>query len=146
MSQARKSICALLLTTSVACHGTLLEPDGSGSGNGGPGPGAGGGSSGPPSGPGWTPGNPLPPPGQDVPPDQQVSAPADPGTLTLRRLNRVEYNNSVRDLLETSLRPADDFPDDDIHHGFDTIGSTLSISPLHLEMYEGAADQLIEEL
>jgi hypothetical protein len=81
-----------------------------------------------------------------VPPEQQVPAPADPGTLTLRRLNRVEYNNTVRDLLETSLRPADNFPDDDVHHGFDTIGSTLSISPLHLEMYERAADELIQEL
>ena len=149
MSQARKISCALLLMTSMACQGTLLEPDGPGSGNGsgaGAGVGAGGGGGNGGSPPGWTPGNPLPPPGQDVPPEQQVPPPADPGTLTLRRLNRVEYNNTVRDLLETSLRPADNFPDDDIHHGFDTIGSTLSISPLHLEMYERAADQLIEEL
>jgi hypothetical protein len=135
--------------TSMACQGTLLEPDGTGSGNGngsGAGAGAGGGGGNGGSTPGWTPGNPLPPPGQDVPPEQQVPPPADPGTLTLRRLNRVEYNNTVRDLLETNLRPADNFPDDDIHYGFDTIGSTLSISPLHLEMYERAADQLIEEL
>jgi hypothetical protein len=135
--------------TSMACQGQLLEPGGSASGDGsgaGAGAGAGGGGGNAGSPPGWTPGNPLPPPGQDVPPDQQVPPPADPGTLTLRRLNRVEYNNTVRDLLETNLRPADNFPDDDIHHGFDTIGSTLSISPLHLEMYEKAADELIEEL
>src|SRR5262249_48303940 len=36
-----------------------------------------------------------------------------PGRVTAHRLNRAEYNNSVRDLLGVDLRPADDFPQDD---------------------------------
>jgi len=39
--------------------------------------------------------------------------PPDPGRVTARRLNRTEYNNSVRDLLGVDSRPADDFPQDD---------------------------------
>ena len=69
----------------------------------------------------------------------------DPGRVTLHRLNKAEYNNTVRDLLGTSLTPADDFPDDDFGHGFDNIAETLTLSPLHLEMYERAATQLIDE-
>ncbi len=69
-----------------------------------------------------------------------------PGRVTWRRLNRTEYNNTVRDLLYTSLRPADDFPADDIGYGFDNIASVLSLSPLHLELYERAAQLLAEEV
>lgn len=46
---------------------------------------------------------------------------ADPGRVTLRRLNREEYNNTVRDLLGTKSRPADDFPGDDVGNGFSTL-------------------------
>ena len=42
---------------------------------------------------------------------------ADPGRVTLRRLNREEYNNTVRDLLGVTIRPADDFPSDDVGYG-----------------------------
>ena len=70
---------------------------------------------------------------------------ADPGRVTLHRLNRVEYNNTVRDLLGTSQTPADDFPPDDRGYGFDNIADVLSISPLHLEMYQAAAESLIDE-
>lgn len=62
-----------------------------------------------------------------------------PGRVTLRRLNRAEYNNTVRDLLGIPSRPADDFPSDDVGYGFDNIGDVLSISPLLLEKYLGAA-------
>ena len=41
------------------------------------------------------------------------AAAADPGRVTARRLNRAEYNNTIRDLLGVSLRPADEFPMDD---------------------------------
>ena len=68
----------------------------------------------------------------------------DPGRGTARRLNRDEYNNTVRDLLLTDLRPADGFPDDDTAHGWDNMADALSLSPLHVEMYEQAADRLIE--
>lgn len=64
---------------------------------------------------------------------------------SLHRLNRAEYNNTVRDLLGTSLRPADHFPQDDVSHGFDNIASVLSLSPVQVEMYHRAAEQLITD-
>jgi hypothetical protein len=69
----------------------------------------------------------------------------DPGRVTLHRLNRVEYNNTVRDLLGTEQQPADDFPNDDHSYGFDNIADVLTISPLQLELYERAAESLAEE-
>ena len=62
-----------------------------------------------------------------------------PGRVTARRLNRAEYNNTIRDLLGVSLRPADEFPVDDSGYGFDNIGDVLSISPLLMEKYLNAA-------
>ena len=69
----------------------------------------------------------------------------DPGEFVLHRLNRAEYNNTVRDLFLTDLRPADDFPADDFGFGYDNIAATLSLSPLHLELYERAADRVIDD-
>jgi hypothetical protein len=66
----------------------------------------------------------------------------DPGRVTIRRLNRTEYNNTVRDLLGVELRPADDFPSDDVGEGFDNIGDVLSLPPLLMEKYLDAAEQL----
>lgn len=63
----------------------------------------------------------------------------EPGAVTMRRLNRSEYNNSVRDLLGVDARPADEFPSDDVGYGFDNIGDVLSISPLLMEKYLNAA-------
>jgi len=68
---------------------------------------------------------------------------ADPGKVTLRRLNRAEYNNTVRDLLGVDFRPADDFPSDDVGYGFDNIADVLSISPLLMEKYLNAAEQVV---
>jgi len=64
----------------------------------------------------------------------------------MRRLTRAEYNNTVRDLLDTELRPADDFPPDDIGNGFDNQGQLLLVSPLHIELYQTVAERLVEEL
>lgn len=69
----------------------------------------------------------------------------DPGRVTLRRLNRVEYNNTLRDLLGVRVRPADDFPADDIGYGFDNIGDVLSLSPTLLEKYLAAAERALLE-
>ncbi len=66
----------------------------------------------------------------------------DPGRVTARRLNRVEYNNTVRDLLGVDLRPADDFPQDDSGYGFDNIGDVLSLSPALMEKYLAAAERV----
>jgi hypothetical protein len=70
------------------------------------------------------------------------TAPIDPGRVTVRRLNRAEYNNTVRDLLGVDLRPADDFPQDDSGYGFDTIGDVLSVPPVLMERYLIAAERV----
>jgi hypothetical protein len=70
----------------------------------------------------------------------------DSGIKVMRRLNHADYNNTVRDLLGTSLRPADKLPDDETAEGFDTVGEVLSLSLSHLETLEQAAGLLIDEL
>jgi hypothetical protein len=69
---------------------------------------------------------------------------ADPGRVVIRRLNRVEYNNTVRDLVEVDFRPADDFPSDDVGYGFDNIGDVLTLPPLLMEKYLAAAEDIAE--
>ena len=70
-------------------------------------------------------------------------APPNPGHLVVRRLNRAEYNNTVRDLVGVDLRPADDFPQDDTGYGFDTIGAVLSLPPVLMEKYLSAAEKRV---
>jgi hypothetical protein len=72
-------------------------------------------------------------------------APRDPGRVTLRRLNRAEYNNTIRDLTGLDLRPADDFPADDVGEGFDTVGDALSIPPLLLDKCVDAAERVLDK-
>ncbi|MEW6303191.1 MAG: DUF1592 domain-containing protein [Verrucomicrobiota bacterium] len=72
----------------------------------------------------------------------EAKAKPDPGRVTVRRLNRTEYNNTVRDLIGVDFNPAENFPADDIGHGFDNIGDVLSISPVHLERYLDAAESI----
>ncbi len=67
---------------------------------------------------------------------------AEPGRVTARRLNRAEYNYTVRDLLGVEASPADDFPIDDSGYGFDNIGDVLSLSPVLMEKYLAAAEKL----
>jgi mono/diheme cytochrome c family protein len=64
------------------------------------------------------------------------------GRVTARRLNRAEYNNTVRDLLGVDSQPADDFPQDDSGYGFDNIGDVLSLSPPLLERYLATAEKV----
>ena len=59
----------------------------------------------------------------------------DPGRVTIRRLNRTEYTNTIRDLFGIEFALPDDFPTDDVGYGFDHIGDVLSLSPLLLEKY-----------
>jgi len=68
--------------------------------------------------------------------------PPNPGRVTARRLNRAEYNNTIRDLLGVDTRPADDFPQDDSGYGFDNIGDVLSLSPALMEKYMSAAEHV----
>jgi len=69
-----------------------------------------------------------------------------PGKLTLRRLNRVEYRNTIRDLLGVDFDTSIKFPADDAGHGFDNISDVLSISPLLLEKYFNAAEEIVHSV
>ena len=68
----------------------------------------------------------------------------DPGRVTIRRLNKAEYNNTIRDLLLVDFKPAEDFPSDDVGYGFDNIGDVLTLPPLLLEKYLAAAERISE--
>lgn len=63
----------------------------------------------------------------------------------IRRLNRQEYNNTLRDLIGLELNLAASFPPDDIGFGFDNIGSALKTSPIHIERYLDAAELALQK-
>jgi len=69
----------------------------------------------------------------------------DPGRPTIRRLNKAEYNNTIRDLVGVNFQPADDFPSDDVGYGFDNIGDVLTLSPILFEKYLDAAEKILDE-
>lgn len=71
-------------------------------------------------------------------------APAPPAQL-LHRLNRLEYNNTVRDLLGTALRPAEAFPPDGESDGFDNISEVLQLTPGLLDGYYRAARVVVDD-
>jgi len=66
----------------------------------------------------------------------------DPGRVTLRRLNRTEYRNTIRDLTGYDFNAEEELPPDDTGYGFDTIGDVLTLSPLLLEKYMSAAEAI----
>ena len=69
----------------------------------------------------------------------------DPGRVTVRRLNRAEYRNTIRDLMDVDFDTAKEFPQDDSGHGFDNIGDVLTISPMLLEKYLDAAKAIVSK-
>ena len=64
---------------------------------------------------------------------------ADPGRVTIRRLNRTEYRNTLRDLIGVDFDADAMLPPDDVGYGFDNIGDVLSISPMRMEKFIEAA-------
>src|SRR6185369_14259695 len=70
------------------------------------------------------------------------AAKQNPGRPALRRLNRSEYANAIRDLLDFDVDVASLLPPDDSAFGFDNIGDLLVVSPSLLERYLGAADRV----
>ncbi len=62
----------------------------------------------------------------------------------LRRLNRAEYNNTIRELTGIDMQPATTFPPIRAAGGFDNNGGALSLSPLQLELYIKAAQQVLD--
>lgn len=123
----RRLSLALLAVTTLGCEGVLSSSD-------------------------WQPGMPIPdslPPRADDPvitPEEDVCEPSlvDVGRVTIRRLNRFEYDSTVRDLLGDTTRPAQDFPADDFGHGYDNQGDVLSTAPLLVEKYDAAATRLVQ--
>ncbi len=67
----------------------------------------------------------------------------DPGAVTLRRLNRAEYDNTVRDIFGVAIRPSRNFPEDDVGYGFDNIGDVLGLPVLLAEKYLDAASEVV---
>jgi mono/diheme cytochrome c family protein len=70
------------------------------------------------------------------------ATPIDPGAVTLRRLNRSEYRNSVRDLCGVEFDVESALPPDEIGQGFDTLGDVLAMPDILLERYVDAAEQI----
>ena len=68
-----------------------------------------------------------------------------PGRVTIRKLNRAEYNNTIRDLVGIDFRPAEDFPADNVGNGFDNIAQVLSLPPLLMEKYLEAAEVVVNQ-
>jgi hypothetical protein len=67
----------------------------------------------------------------------------DPGRVTLRRLNRVEYHNTISDLMGIDFHADEEFPADDTGYGFDNIGDVLSTSSMLLEKYMAASETIV---
>ncbi|MCF3651635.1 DUF1592 domain-containing protein [Synoicihabitans lomoniglobus] len=68
----------------------------------------------------------------------------DPGHVVLRRLNRAEYQATIRDLIGVEFNATAEFPPDDSGYGFDNVGDVLSLPPVLLEKYLAAADQILD--
>ncbi|QDS95021.1 hypothetical protein FF011L_38050 [Roseimaritima multifibrata] len=69
-----------------------------------------------------------------------------PGKVTVRRLNRSEYDNTVSDLFKTRISVAADFPQDEVGAGFDNNGDVLSVPPMLFEKYIAAAEQISKQV
>lgn len=73
-----------------------------------------------------------------------AAAAGDPGVVVLRRLNRSQFRNTIRDLFGTAHDPAADLPADPTADGFDTLGDGLWLSPLLAERYLDAVDTTLD--
>ncbi len=71
--------------------------------------------------------------------DKAAMAKANPGRATLHRMNRAEFQNSVRDLLGLEIDAAQLLPPDDESYGFDNNADVLGVSPVLLEQYVNAS-------
>ncbi len=78
----------------------------------------------------------------------EVMAPPEPdqGTVTVHRLNNAEFQNTVRALFYTQLPVGEDLLLDETSLGFDNVASAQTMSSLQLELYEAAADRVVDEL
>lgn len=68
----------------------------------------------------------------------------DPGPVAIRRLNRQEYGNTIRELMGIPFNEKLLFPPDDSGHGFDNVADALTFSPLLLDKYFQAAEIVVD--
>jgi hypothetical protein len=73
-----------------------------------------------------------------------ANEPQNPGRVTLRRLNKDEYRRTIFDLLGVQFNP-EDFPTDEVGYGFNNIGDVLSLSPMLMEKYLTAAEEIVKK-
>ncbi len=71
--------------------------------------------------------------------DETAAANPNPGAPVLHRMNRAEYANAVRDLLDLSLDTSGLFPADDSSNGFDNVASVLGVSPALMQAWVNTA-------
>ena len=74
--------------------------------------------------------------------DRSAATDPNPGRPVIRRLNRTEYANAIRDLIALEVDSDALLPSDESAHGFDNVGDALSVSPLLLERYLAAARKI----
>lgn len=99
----------------------------------------------------------MPPRGMPRPPKEQIAdftqwlstaldklaaANPDPGRATIRRMNRAEYANAVRDLLGLDIDLSKSLPVDDTGYGFDNIADILTVSPTLMDRYVNVAGKV----
>ena len=65
-----------------------------------------------------------------------------PGNVSIRRLNRTEYQNTIRSLTGVDYSAEELFPRDDVGYGFDNIAHVLSLPPMLMERYLDAAEEI----
>lgn len=80
--------------------------------------------------------------------DEQDRLRPDPGPAVVRRLNRFEYNRTVRDLVGVDLDAAGavGMPDDTVGEAFDNLAAALNVSDTLMEKYFAAADLILDRL
>jgi mono/diheme cytochrome c family protein len=76
--------------------------------------------------------------------DRAAAAAPNPGRPLLHRLNRAEYANAIRDLLDLAVDVSVLLPPDDSAYGFDNISDVLGVSPSLQERYLSAAEKISE--
>jgi mono/diheme cytochrome c family protein len=74
--------------------------------------------------------------------DRKAATHPNPGSVVLHRLNRTEYANAIRDLLDLQIDVTTLLPPDDSARGFDNVAGSLTISPTLLEAYTTAATRI----
>src|SRR5688572_23905834 len=74
--------------------------------------------------------------------DKASASNPEPGRASLHRLNRTEYGNAIRDLLNLEIDVKELLPPDDESYGFDNIADVLRVSPSLLEQYLAASRKI----